>query len=375
MFGLLARRAWLFWATLAQLAALPRDVVADRGLLLPEPDVRAPRDLPARRARWADEAERPEPRRGSWTGREPLVDLRAPRRGFSLLQLVPHAFPGDSGDHRRGAALRPPHVRRAGGVRGARHAPRRPGGTRRVRIETARGSARVRCDPIVHFNVARALCRQGAVHGRWTDLDLSLRSRRTTEPELRLSRRDRGRSAGRDPTYDLWRPNAWIMRSDVSAAPPGDLLTAATPRLGRVSLRRSREVDVHRPARRRRSRWSLPAKVPSKPGCMSLRPSECQAAPRPWWSAPSRSAVSFRGRRSLECRSRRRSTHCAPQDPCDASCRLNSLKISIVPVARGGGGGARRRQHLGRLHGDRGRLRVDAVDGAGDRVGARVATP
>ncbi len=132
---------------------------------------------------FSTESERPSFAENRGPARAP-VDLRAPR-GLLAAPAGPVRVPGRLGDHRPGAALRPPHVRRAGGVRVARDAPRRARRDRRIRVETGRGSARVRCDPIVHFNIARALCRQGAVNGRWTEVDLSLRSRRTTDPELR----------------------------------------------------------------------------------------------------------------------------------------------------------------------------------------------
>jgi hypothetical protein len=84
------------------------------------------------------------------------------------------------------------------------------GGSRRIRV-AARAPSRVRCDPIVYLSVARALCLQGAEHGRWTDLDLSLRSRRATETVLRPVVELEG-FCRRNLSYDVWRPNPWILR-------------------------------------------------------------------------------------------------------------------------------------------------------------------
>jgi hypothetical protein len=82
------------------------------------------------------------------------------------------------------------------------------GGTRRVPT-VSEGAARTQCDPIVHFNIARALCRQAASNGQWSDLDLSLRSRRTTELDLRPVVEIEGFCRA-NPPYDVWRANSWI---------------------------------------------------------------------------------------------------------------------------------------------------------------------
>lgn len=129
--------------------------------------------------------------------------------GFSLLQLVPYAFPGDSAITGQGR-LFALHMFDAQVVCESHvtfHDVK--GGSRRVSLTIGRGSARVRCDPIVYFNVARALCRQGASQGRWTDLDLSLRSRRATQTDLRPVVEIEGFCRA-NPTYDVWRPNPWI---------------------------------------------------------------------------------------------------------------------------------------------------------------------
>jgi hypothetical protein len=208
VFGLLARRSWVFWATLAQLAVFHVMSWPIVGFFYPSLMFLLLAIFPLSRL-FSAESERPSFARIE--GRLEPRSTYALLAGFSLLQLVPYAFPGDSALTGQGRPFAlhmfdalvvcESHVTLHDGQ----------GGTRRVRVETGRGSARVRCDPIVHWNVARALCRQGAAHGRWTDLDLSLRSRRTTEEALRPIV-EVERFCRANPSYDLWRPNPWIGR-------------------------------------------------------------------------------------------------------------------------------------------------------------------
>jgi hypothetical protein len=128
--------------------------------------------------------------------------------GFCVLQLVPYAFPGDSAITGQGRlfALHMFDARVACEAHVTLHDVQ--GGTRRVPT-VSEGAARTQCDPIVHFNIARALCRQAASNGQWSDLDLSLRSRRTTELDLRPVVEIEGFCRA-NPTYDVWRANSWI---------------------------------------------------------------------------------------------------------------------------------------------------------------------
>jgi hypothetical protein len=72
--------------------------------------------------------------------------------------------------------------------------------------EAKRLPHRSRCDPIVYFNLARNACRNRA---DIVDLDLSLRSRHSSDPELRPTI-DVKRFCAAAPTYDMWRHNTWI---------------------------------------------------------------------------------------------------------------------------------------------------------------------
>jgi hypothetical protein len=206
VFGLLARRSWIFWATLAQLGLFHAMSWPIVGFFYPSLMFALLAIFPLAKLSSAD-SDRPSFLRIEG-GLEPRSTY-ALLAGFSLLQLVPYAFPGDSAITGQGRlfALHMFDARVLCESYVTLHDAQ--GGTRRIRMETARGSTRVRCDPIVHFNIARALCRQGASHGQWTEVDLSLRSRRTTDPDLRPVVEIEGFCRA-NPTYDVWRPNSWI---------------------------------------------------------------------------------------------------------------------------------------------------------------------
>jgi hypothetical protein len=70
-------------------------------------------------------------------------------------------------------------------------------------------SPRIRCDPIVYWNEARALCRSADHGARFRDLDLFLSSRRSTSPEAStvVLLHD---FCEKDPDYRLFGHNDWI---------------------------------------------------------------------------------------------------------------------------------------------------------------------
>jgi hypothetical protein len=207
VFGLFSRRRWIFWGTLGQLLLFHLISYPVVGFFYPALMAVLlsifPLDHLTRRGG--------DPPSLVALGRalEP-ISTYALLAGFSALQLVPHVFPGDSaitGEGRLFAlhmfdaqVVCEAHVTVHDGQ----------GGSRRVQIVPL-VPGRVRCDPIVYLSFARALCRQGLEHGRWTDLDLSLRSRRTSEQTLRPVV-ELDRFCGRNIHYDVWRPNSWILR-------------------------------------------------------------------------------------------------------------------------------------------------------------------
>ena len=208
VFGLLARRAWVFWATLGQLAIFHAMSWPIVGFFYPILMFTLLAIFPLSRL-WSAEGDRP-----SFARIERGLELKSTYAllgVFSMLQLVPYAFPGDSAITGEGRlfALHMFDARVACEAHLTLHDAQ--GGTRLVQIVTDRGPVRSRCDPIMHFNVARAFCRQGAASGEWTDLDLVLRSRRATEPALRPVIQIE-RFCAENPSYDVWRPNPWIRR-------------------------------------------------------------------------------------------------------------------------------------------------------------------
>lgn len=123
---------------------------------------------------------------------------------FGVLQLLPRLAPGDPAitSHARVLSL---HMFDAHLICEAHmrvHATE--GRTQTVRIPTDTGPMRMRCDPIVHWGVARHTCRSPKVE----EVELYLESRRSTQSELRtvISLQD---FCTRDPEFSLW-SNDWI---------------------------------------------------------------------------------------------------------------------------------------------------------------------
>jgi hypothetical protein len=207
VFGLLSRRRWVFWSALGQLVVFHVMSWPIVGFFYPSLMLALLSICPL--SRLVDPETSGSAMLRSFRGREERWPAYALLGGFSLLQLAPYAFPGDSAVTGQGRlfALHMFDARVVCEASLTLHDGQ--GRTQRVRIRTDRGSIRTRCDPIVHFNVARAFCREGAASGRWTDLDLSLRSQRSTEATLRPVV-EIERFCAANPTYDLWRPNPWI---------------------------------------------------------------------------------------------------------------------------------------------------------------------
>ncbi|PYM95559.1 MAG: hypothetical protein DME04_04420 [Candidatus Rokuibacteriota bacterium] len=206
--GLLAKRAWIFWAAFAQFLlfhALSWQVVGFFYPLLmfailaifPLSRAVAPTDPPGGLLA------------ALWTGRaRPSVYVTAV--GFSLLQLAPYTFPGDhalTGEGRLYAL----HMFDARPLCEGWAELRHPDGTTTRRDLKLRLDTRIACDPIVFFNRARNLCRQreaGLV--AFQDLDLFLSARRATDEQMRRVIATTGFCARRE-RYDPFRHNAWIL--------------------------------------------------------------------------------------------------------------------------------------------------------------------
>ena len=127
---------------------------------------------------------------------------------FALLQMEPHAFPGDSALTGEGRVFAL-HMFDALIVCEAKMTYHlADGSTREDSLpETERLPHRSRCDPVIFFDLAKNNCWRrppGVI-----DLDLSLESRHSAETQDHQTIDIKGFCAA-NPTYDMWRHNAWI---------------------------------------------------------------------------------------------------------------------------------------------------------------------
>jgi hypothetical protein len=206
--GLLARRAWIFWATFAQFLlfhALSWQVV---GFFYPLLMFAILAIFPL--SRLVEPRDPPEGLLGSlWRGRQRRA-VYALAALFSLLQLIPYTFPGDrtlTGEGRLYALHMFDARPTCSGWAELRHA---DGSTTRRDLKLPLDT-RIACDPIVFYNRAVTLCRQrdaGLV--AFQDLDLFLTARRTSDGALKRVIATTGFCA-RGDQYDPFRHNAWIL--------------------------------------------------------------------------------------------------------------------------------------------------------------------
>jgi hypothetical protein len=204
VFGLYARGA-LFWATLAQLAAFHIFSWPIVGFWYPTLMFCLLAILPLTRLLHPPQ---------EWVTFRDLRHL--PRRpthavvlaAFGALQLVPHAFPGDSALTGEGRLVAL-HMFDALVVCEAtltHHLA--DGSTREVALrEAERLPHRSRCDPMIFFDLAKNNCRRRAAGV--VDLDLSLRSRHSSERDYRPTI-DVKNFCAANLTYSMWRHNGWI---------------------------------------------------------------------------------------------------------------------------------------------------------------------
>jgi hypothetical protein len=205
--GLLAGRVWIFWAAFAQFLvfhALSWQVVGFFypllmfAILAIFPLSRlAPRDPP--------EGLLAALRRGR--ALRPVYALAAV---FSLLQLVPYAFPGDRTLTGQGRLYALHMFDARATCTGWADLHNADGTTTRRDLKLPLDT-RIACDPIVFFNRARNLCRQrDAGQLAFSDLDLFLAARRTSDGEMKRVIDTKGFCA-KGQRYDPFRPNAWIL--------------------------------------------------------------------------------------------------------------------------------------------------------------------
>lgn len=208
VFGLFSRRPWIFRAALAQLLLFHATSWSVVGFYYPLLMLALLAIFPLARAYGSEE---PAPGlRRLLAGREP-ASTAAFLSCFCFLQIVPWLMPGDSAITGEGRlfALHMFDARVECEAELVLH--RAAGSIDRVPLRL-RLPTRIKCDPIVYLNIGRAFCRRGCSPANpCISVDLSLRSRRRTDPELRpvIDLKDLCKGGTR---YDLWRPNAWILK-------------------------------------------------------------------------------------------------------------------------------------------------------------------
>lgn len=127
---------------------------------------------------------------------------------FSLMQVSTHLYPGDTAITGEGRLLAL-HMFDARVTCEAKATLGLPDGRQRI-VPLNIGSVGTACDPIMVHGAARNLCRKrDAGKLRFTDLHVSLRSRRTTDPLLKDVIAIE-RFCAHPPRYDPFRHNDWI---------------------------------------------------------------------------------------------------------------------------------------------------------------------
>ena len=214
--GLLARRAWIFWPALGQFVVFHVFSWPVVGFFYPLLMFAILAIYPlsrlmtaARTAATAPDAAEPSLLENLLRGRE-RWGTYATLAVFSLLQLTPYAFPGDrslTGEGRLYAL----HMFDARPVCEG-YAELRPAAGGRVRMNLKLPlDTRIACDPVVFYNRARNLCRRPETAPvAFRDLDLYLWARRATDTTLRPLIALEGFCA-RGVSYHPFRHNGWIL--------------------------------------------------------------------------------------------------------------------------------------------------------------------
>jgi len=208
VFGLLARRAWIFWGTFAQFVLFHITSWTVVGFFYPLLMFAILAIFPL--ARIFASREEPPGLGRLLVGREP-ASTAAFLSLFSLLQVVPWLFPGDTAITGEGRLFALHMFDAKVLCRGRAMVHMTNGEIVELPLQPRVGQ-RIRCDPVVYLGLANTLCRRSCREkGRCTDLDLLLSSRRSTEVAMQpvIDVKNFCRSG---VTYDLWRPNAWILK-------------------------------------------------------------------------------------------------------------------------------------------------------------------
>ena len=214
IWGLLSRRAWLFWLTFAQLVLfhvaswnvvgffypmLMFGILSIFPLmrLIPPPDAEA------------DPVRRPLGLRSLLSGAEPravVVTLAL----FSALQVAPLMYPGDTAVTGEGRWISL-HMFDAPVHCVAKMRLHRAGGQIDEQVISQNMlvlTERIRCDPLVYFSFVRQICRMDKDKRKFEDVDLTVDSARKGKPTRNVVSIEKFCTTG--PRYDWWRHNEWI---------------------------------------------------------------------------------------------------------------------------------------------------------------------
>lgn len=198
VWALLSERRWWFWAAYAQFALFHLQSFAVVGFLYPLLAFALTSILPVAR-RYPAQALPP-----TGTSRRDLI----PAVVFGVLQLAPLAFPGDSaltGEGRLFAL----HMFDAKAICETEATFIMENERKKVTVPPVTDEPRIKCDPIVLMNQARWLCERQRADPAFRDLDLVLRSRRTSSPKMSTIVDAHG-VCTKPLEYDLLRHNDWI---------------------------------------------------------------------------------------------------------------------------------------------------------------------
>ena len=206
--GLLAKRAWIFWAAFVQFLvfhALSWQVV---GFFYPLLMFAILAIFPL--SRFVEPRDPPEGLLASLFMGRGRGWVYALAGVFCLLQLVPYAFPGDRTLTGQGRLYALHMFDARASCVGWADLRQTDGTTTRYDLKLPLDT-RIACDPIVYFNRARNLCRaRDAGRVAFEDLDLFLTARRASDGEMKRVIATRGFCA-KGERYDPFRHNAWIL--------------------------------------------------------------------------------------------------------------------------------------------------------------------
>lgn len=206
VFGVFSKRGWVFWATMGQLVLFHLFSWPLVGFYYPLLMFGLLSILVS--VRLLEPAER-------WPSVAALSSHRLASLGllgtFAVLQMIPWAFPGDTALTGEGRlfALHMFDARVECEASQVLHLA--SGADKELPVEFRGLSTRIRCDPVVFLSLARAQCRELARLPNVRDFDFRLKSRRSSDPGFHDVINVRNFcQAGL--TYDMWRPNDWILK-------------------------------------------------------------------------------------------------------------------------------------------------------------------